>query len=273
MTDIVRAVILGIVEGLTEFLPVSSTGHMILVMPWIGLDAETDVFWNNVFNFFIQIGAILAVVIYFWRRLWRLTFHPPQARWRDHILLKLFVAMIPAGVLGVLFDDFMKEHLMTVPVVATALVLGGVAILLIEKFVRQGRYPDAGMIPLRVAFMIGVIQCLAMVPGTSRSGATIMGALLLGLSPVAAAEFSFFLAIPTLLGAGMLSLLKGDVQPEQTALLAIGFVTAFITAWVVVAAFMRFIQHHRFTAFAIYRIVIGVVILTCLLAAPKMVSG
>ncbi len=269
MTDTIRAIILGIVEGLTEFLPVSSTGHMILVLPLIGIDAQTDVFWNDVFNFFIQIGAILAVVIYFWRRLWRLTFHPPQAHWHEHILLKLFVAMVPAGVLGVLFDDFMKEHLMTVPVVATALVLGGVAILLIERFVRQGRYPDAGTIPLRVAFMIGVIQCLAMIPGTSRSGATIMGALLLGLSPVAAAEFSFFLAIPTLLGAGMLSLLKGDVQPEQTALLAVGFVTSFVVAWVVVAAFMRFIQNHRFTAFAVYRIIIGVVFIAFILSATQ----
>ena len=265
MSDIVRAIILGIVEGLTEFLPVSSTGHMILVMPWIGVD-ESDPFWNDVFNFFIQIGAILAVVVYFWRRLWRLTFHSTDQKWHEHILFKLFVAILPAGVLGVLFDDFMKEHLMNVPVVACALIVGGLAILAVEKIVKHPWVTDASAISLRVAFLIGLIQCLAMIPGTSRSGATIMGALILGLTPAAAAEFSFFLAIPTLAGAGMFSLLKGldEIQPGQGMVLAVGFVTAFGVAWVVVAAFMRFIQHHKFTSFAIYRIIIGGVVLVVL---------
>jgi len=261
MTDTIRAIILGVVEGLTEFLPVSSTGHMILVMPWIGIDEQVDIFWNDVFNFFIQIGAILAVVVYFWRRLWKLTFHPAGKAWHEHILFKLFVAILPAGVLGVLFDDFMKAKLMHVPVVASALVVGGIAILVIERAVRHPKITDAGAITLRIAFLIGLIQCLAMIPGTSRSGATIMGALLLGLTPAAAAEFSFFLAIPTLLGAGLLSLLKGDVQPEQAKLLAIGFAVSFVVAWLVVAGFMRFIQTHKFTSFAIYRIVIGMIVL------------
>jgi undecaprenyl-diphosphatase len=272
MSDIWRSIILGIVEGLTEFLPVSSTGHMILVMPLIGIDAEADRFWNDAFNFFIQIGAILAVVVYFWRRLWNLTFKPPSGVWHEHILVKLFVAMLPAAVLGPLLDDFMKERLMNVPVVATALVIGGIAILLIERFVRQTKYADAGMIPLRIALLIGMAQCLAMIPGTSRSGATIMGALLLGLTPAAAAEFSFFLAIPTLLGAGLLSLAKGDVDAQQTQLLAIGFVVAFFTALVVVAGFMRFIQTHKFTVFAVYRIVIGAIILGVLML-PKATSA
>jgi len=263
MNDIVRAIILGIVEGLTEFLPVSSTGHMILAMPWIGVD-EANPFWNDVFNFFIQIGAILAVIIYFWRRLWRLTFHPADKKWHEHILFKLFVAILPAGVLGVLFDDFMKEHLMNPLVVACALIVGGLAIIAIEKIVKNPWVTDAGLVSLRVAFLIGLIQCLAMIPGTSRSGATIMGALLLGLTPAAAAEFSFFLAIPTLVGAGTLSLLKGDVQPEQGAILAVGFVTAFVVAWVVVAAFMRFIQRHKFTSFAVYRIILGGIVLIVL---------
>jgi len=265
MLDIWRAVILGVVEGLTEFLPVSSTGHMILVMPWIGV-ADDDKFWNDVFNFFIQSGAILAVVIFFWRRLWGLTFHPGEKKWHEHILFKLFVAMLPAGVLGVLFDDFMKEKLMTPSVVACALIVGGVAIIAIEKFVRHPRMTDAGLIPLWVAFLIGLIQCLAMIPGTSRSGATIMGALVLGLTPAAAAEFSFFLAIPTLVGASALSLLKGldKIESGQYVPLAVGFVVSFIVAWLVVKMFMRFIQHHRFTSFAIYRVVLGAVVLVYL---------
>ena len=264
MTDTVRAIVLGIVEGLAEFLPVSSTGHMILVMPLLGIEHEQDPFWNDVFNFFIQTGAILAVVIYFWRRLWRLTLHPADKAWHEHLLFKLFIAMVPAGVLVLLrVDDFMKAKLMNPPVVATALVLGGIAIIVIERVVRQAKFTDAGAIPLRIAFLIGLIQCLAMIPGTSRSGATIMGALLLGLSTAAAAEFSFFLAIPTLVGAGLLSLVKGldQIGPGQGVPLAVGFVVSFVVAWVVVAAFMRFIQTHKFTSFAIYRIVLGLVVL------------
>jgi len=265
MTDVVRAIILGIVEGLTEFLPVSSTGHMILVMPWIGV-SDGDPFWNDVFNFFIQSGAILAVILYFWARLWRLTFRPPGRSWRDHILFKLFVAMLPAAILGPLLDDFMKAKLMTPAVVAGALIVGGVAILVIEHYVRHPRYADAGTIPLTAALLIGLVQCLAMVPGTSRSGATIMGALLLGLTPAAAAEFSFFLAIPTLAGASTLSLVKGldKIQPGQHVPLAVGFIVSFLVAWLVVKMFMRYIQTHRFTWFAVYRIILGAIVVACL---------
>ena len=270
MSDLLRAVILGIVEGLTEFLPVSSTGHMILVVPLLGIDKQAEPFWNDVFNFFIQIGAILAVVIYFWRRLWKLTFHPAGKAWHEHFLFKLFIAILPAAVLGTLFDDFMKAKLMKPPVVAAALILGGIAILVIEKVVRHPKIRDAGAITLRVAFLIGLIQCLAMIPGTSRSAATIMGALLLGLTPAAAAEFSFFLAIPTLVGAGLLSLIKGfdTIQPGQGLPLAVGFAVSFVVAWIVVASFMRFIRAHKFTSFAIYRIVLGGIVLIVLLSRP-----
>ncbi len=261
MTDVVRAVILGIVEGLTEFLPVSSTGHMILVMPWIGIP-DGDPFWNGVFNYFIQSGAILAVVIYFWTRLWRLTFRPPGSAWQDHILTKIFVAMLPAAILGPIMDDFMKAHLMTPAVVAGALIVGGFAIFAIERWGPRATWTDAAMIPLRIAFVIGVLQCLAMIPGTSRSGATIMGALLLGLTPAAAAEFSFFLAIPTLVGASLLSLVKGldAIEPGQHLVLAVGFIVSFIVAFLVVKMFMRYIQTHRFTVFAGYRVVVGVLV-------------
>lgn len=262
MNDIIRAVILGIVEALTEFLPVSSTGHMILVMPLLGIH-ETSGFWNGAFDIFIQLGAILAVVIYFWRRLWNLVFHRPAASWKDHFVTKLAVAFLPAAVIGLLANDYIEENLKNPLVVAAALVAGGVGILLIEYYVRNPKISDAGSISLRIALLIGFAQCLAMIPGTSRSGATIMGALLLGLTPAAAAEFSFFLAIPTMFAAGIYALLKhmDQIHADQVVLLAVGFVVAFIGAWLVVAAFMRFIQRHKFTSFAIYRIVIGIIVL------------
>ncbi|HOB75333.1 MAG TPA: undecaprenyl-diphosphate phosphatase [Phycisphaerae bacterium] len=293
MNDAFRAVILGIVEGLTEFLPVSSTGHMILVEPLLGIK-EGDPFWSGTFDIFIQIGAILAVLLYFWRRLYGLvvptgarryyvgggsknTLFPAGkvieypsvkeggtgARWQDHILFKLFVAFLPAAVVGLLADDFIESHLKTPVVVAGALIVGGIAILLIELFMRRPKYTDAAAIPLRVAFLIGVAQCLSMIPGTSRSAATIMGALVLGLSAPAAAEFSFFLAIPTMFAAGGYSLLKhlDEIERQQFAVLGLGFSVAFVVALVVVAGFMRFIQTHRFTSFAIYRIILGFIVL------------
>lgn len=262
MNDSFRAVILGIVEGLTEFLPVSSTGHMILVEPLLGI-AETDHFWTRLFDIFIQIGAILAVVLYFWRRLYRLSINSGGS-WKDHILTKLGVAFLPAAVLGKLGEDFIEAHLKTPPVVAFALIAGGIAIILIERTHRSPRYTDAGAIPLRVALWIGVAQCLALLPGTSRSAATILGALLLGLSAPAAAEFSFFLAIPTLCAAGGYKLLKhwDEIQGQQLAVLGLGFWVAFVVALAVVAGFMRFIQTHRFTPFAVYRIALGLVVLT-----------
>jgi undecaprenyl-diphosphatase len=295
MTDTLRAIILGIVEGLTEFLPISSTGHMILAEPLLGIK-ENDAFWKGAFDIFIQIGAIVAVLLYFWRRLYGLVFStgtgtgttapaaPPDLRqfkspvgvleyaspktvlpiqWYDNIIVKLFVAFLPAAVIGKLAGSYIEAHLKTPPVVAGALIVGGILIILIEWFMRAPKYTNAGTIPLRIAFLIGVAQCLAMIPGTSRSAATIMGALVLGLSIQAAAEFSFFLAIPTMFAAGGYSLLKHrhEIHSEQFLLLGLGFCVAFVVALVVVAAFMRFIQTHRFTGFAIYRILLGAAVL------------
>ncbi|HSW47111.1 MAG TPA: undecaprenyl-diphosphate phosphatase [Phycisphaerae bacterium] len=263
MHDILKAVILGIVEGLTEFLPISSTGHLILVEPWLGIP-EGDPFWAGTFDIFIQIGAILAVVVYFWRRLWRLAVHPADRSWKENILVKLFVAFLPAAVVGLLLHDFMEKHLMTPFVVACALVVGGVAIMIIEAIVRHPRIGDVAGVSLRCALVIGLVQCLSMVPGTSRSGATIMGALLMGLTPAAAAEFSFFLSIPTIFAAGGFKLLKNikEIEPQQFVTLGVGFVVSFVVAWFVVKVFMRFIQTHRFTSFAVYRIVLGVIVLS-----------
>lgn len=289
MTDPLRAAILGIVEGLTEFLPVSSTGHMILVEPLLGIP-EGDPFWSGAFDIFIQIGAILAVLVYFWRRLYRLAlpgtiaaasapaeireFRGPAGtleyaspmsarprRWYEHILVKLFVAFLPAAVVGKLAADFIESHLKTPPVVAGALIVGGIAIILIERCVRQAKYTDAGAIPLRVAFAIGVAQCLAMIPGTSRSAATIMGALVLGLSAPAAAEFSFFLAIPTMIGAFAYDFYKNraEMSADHVGILAIGFVVSFITAMIVVKTFLTYVQRHGFVLFAWWRVIIGTV--------------
>jgi len=270
MTDWMRAIILGIIEGLTEFLPVSSTGHMILAMPLLGIHEGNDDFrfWNGAFDIFIQLGAILAVVIYFWPRLYRLTLNFQRDRWREHILVKLFVAFLPAAVLGLMFDDFIETHLKNPLVTACALFVGGILIIAIESIVRNYRIHDAAMVSLWGALFIGFAQCVAMIPGTSRSAATIMGALIIGMAPAAAAEFSFFLAIPTLGAAGIYSLYKhrAEVSADGAVYLAIGFVVSFIVAWIVVAAFMRFIQTHKFTSFAIYRIILGAMVIAATFA-------
>ncbi len=265
MSDTLRAIILGIVEGLTEFLPVSSTGHMILTEPLLGI-AQEDRFWKVTFDIFIQSGAILAVVLLFWKRLWRLTFRGAAGPWYEHISVKLFVAFLPAAVVGLLFHDLIEQHLKTPAVVAGALIAGGFAIIAIERGVRRPTHDDAGTIPLRIALAIGVAQCLAMIPGTSRSAATIMGALLLGLTPAAAAEFSFFLAIPTIFAASGYSLLKDirNIHSQELVLLGIGFAVSFVVAAVVVTGFMRFIRTHTFTSFAIYRIVLGVIVIAAI---------
>jgi undecaprenyl-diphosphatase len=280
MPDTWRAIILGIIEGLTEFLPISSTGHMILAEPLLGIksavmDAGKVRFWKEVFDIFIQIGAIMAVVLYFWRRLWQLTFKSNGTPWQDHILVKLFIAFLPAAIIGLLAGHWITEHIKTPPVVAGALIVGGALIILIERRMRHARFNSAASVPLLTAFLIGVAQCFGMIPGTSRSAATIMGALLLGLTPVAAAEFSFFLAIPTMFAAGFYSLYKfrHDVPPDQLGLLGLGFSVSFVVALLVVAGFMRYIQTHKFTPFAHYRFVLGAVVIATMLASPGLLAG
>ncbi len=265
MNDVLRAVILGIVQGLTEFLPVSSTGHMILTMPLLGIH-EGDPnfhFWNGAFDIFIQLGSILAVLIYCWRRLWRLTLNPTGAPWHGHFITKLLIAFFPAAVVGYLFHRFIEEQLKVPLVVACALIVGGILILLIQKAIKTPSINDAGAVSLPRAIIIGLVQCLSLIPGTSRSGATIMGALSVGMAPAAAAEFSFFLAIPTMFAAGLYSLYKhrDEIHSEQIMPLGVGFVVSFFVAWAVVAVFMRFIQTHKFTVFAVYRIVLGAIVL------------
>jgi len=254
------AILLGIVEGLTEFLPVSSTGHLILASELFGYDANT---WK-VFNIVIQLGAILAVVVQFWRTFWAvgaglLTLNPVSIRFVRNVL----IAFLPSAVLGVLLKDQIEALLAAPIVVGWALIAGGIAILVIEKIAKPGPLTGVAELPVIQCLGVGAAQCLAMVPGVSRSGATIMGALLMGIERRTAAEFSFFLAIPTMLGATTLELLSArhelanGLGPVGWNEIAIGFVVAFIVALVVIKAFVAFVSKSGFGPFAWYRIVAG----------------
>lgn len=261
MGDSLRAAILGIIEGLTEFLPVSSTGHMILAMPWLGIDGQTAP-WPT-FLYFIQTGAILAVVIYFFRTLFRQILTKPARGFREHLLVKLLVAMVPAAVIGLPLDDIMEKYLERPVPVALALIIGGGLMVLIERKCRRTSGPKVEEVSLRQAFLVGLAQCVAIIPGTSRSMATIMGGLAVGLPGSVAAEFSFYLAIPTLLGAGIVRIVKhrDALTGEHAQIMMIGFGVSFVVAWAVVAAFMRYIQTKPLWPFAVYRVAIGIVVL------------
>jgi len=261
VSDMVRAIVLGIIEGLTEFLPVSSTGHLILAMPCLGID-EAQPPWP-VFLYFIQTGAILAVVIYFWRRLWRQIFTRPTAGWGSHLIAKLLVAMIPAGVVGLLLDRIMEEYLEKPIPVVVALIVGAGVMVVIERRCSRPKPMKIEDVSLRQALLVGLAQCVSVIPGTSRAMATIMGGILFGMSPAVAAEFSFYLAIPTLCGAGLLRIVKhrAEITSQSAAVLGLGFWVSFVVALLVVAAFMRYIQTRKLWPFAVYRVLLGLVVL------------
>jgi undecaprenyl-diphosphatase len=267
MDTIVTAILLGIVEGLTEFLPVSSTGHLILATELFGYDAHQ---WA-MFNVVIQLGAILAVVVQYWRTFWAvgmglIKLNPMSLRF----LRNLLAAFIPSAVLGLTLKKYIDVLLGSPSVVCWALIVGGVAILLIEKRAKTGELTGIGELPLRQALGVGFAQCLAMVPGVSRSGATIMGALAMGIERRTAAEFSFFLAIPTMLGATTLELLdnrdalmSGTMGVGWTEI-GIGFVVSFVVALAVIRMFVAYVSKSGFKPFAWYRIVAGSVALVWL---------
>ena len=268
MPLIVIAILLGIVEGLTEFLPVSSTGHLILAAELLGYRAEQ---WST-FNVIIQLGAILAVIVLYWRTFWTVLtglFSREAGAWR--FAINVAVAFVPSAVIGLLLIDNIEALLGHAEVVAVALVLGGIAILIIERVVKPATI-EAGVaaIPLKRALGIGFIQCLAMVPGVSRSGATIMGALSLGVERRTAAEFSFFLAVPTMVGATVLSVGKHHEEISKAGvdwgLIAVGFVVSFLVAIAIIKWFVGIVSRHGFAPFAWYRIVAGSVALVWLLA-------
>jgi undecaprenyl-diphosphatase len=261
---LVAAILLGVVEGLTEFIPVSSTGHLIVLVDFFSVSTPP----GRVFEICIQLGAILAVCVAYWRRLLSKALglvHDPAAR---RFAVGILAAFAPAVVLGVVAGDVVRERLFRPEIVAAMLILGGVAILVLERRDRAVRFDSADNVDPLTALKIGIVQCLAFIPGVSRSGATIIGARMLGLSAVAAAEFSFFVAIPTMLGATAYAAYKarGDITADGLAMVAVGFLAAFIAALVVVKAVIGFISRRGLAPFAWYRIGLGLLIFALLAA-------
>ncbi len=248
-----KAVVLGIVEGLTEFLPVSSTGHLVVGADLLGFADP-----GEVFTVVIQLGAILAVCVYYHRRLWQLTrglVTGDGAAWR--FALNVVIACLPAAVLGLLFDDWIDQHLFNPAVVAATMILGGIGIMIIERTKREPHWHDAATLKPTTAFGIGCCQLLALVPGVSRSGASILGAMCLGVDRRAATEFSFFLAIPIMIGASVLKLSKHQHLGDRVPVIAIGFAVSFVVALAVVHWLLKYVARHDFVPFAWYRIVAG----------------
>lgn len=264
-SPIAQAILLGVVEGLTEFLPVSSTGHLILAGWLLGFDGPP----GKVFEVAIQLGAIVAVSILYFRRLWRVAAALPTSPAARRFALALLLGFLPAMVLGALFHGFIKGVLFSPWVVVTSLVLGGVAILLIERARPNASIARAEDIPLGRALAVGFCQALAMIPGVSRSGATILGGVLLGLERRAAAEFSFFLAIPTMLAATVYNLYKNQalLTLADVEIILVGFVSAMLTAMIVVEGLLRWLQRHTFEVFGWYRIAVGLIMAIVLLRA------
>jgi undecaprenyl-diphosphatase len=266
---LLKAAVMGVVEGLTEFLPISSTGHLILAGALLGFDDEKA----KVFDIAIQTGAILAVVIVYWEKIASTVVALPTQRLARRFVLNVLIAFVPAVILGLLFGKAIKAHLFTPTVVASSFIIGGFIILWVEGWGRKplhDGHPDdharivnvESMTPLD-ALKVGLVQCLAMIPGTSRSGATIIGGMLLGLSRKAATDFSFYLAIPTLIGAGAYSLYKERalLSMADVPMFAVGLLFSFLSAWLCVRWLLRYIATHNFVVFAYYRIAFGVVVL------------
>jgi len=268
IVELLKVVVLGIVEGLTEWLPVSSTGHMILVDDFIRLDVSKD--FMDMFLVVIQLGAILAVVALNFERL------NPWSGWKTRqekrdtvsLWLKVLVACIPAAVIGLAFNKYMEEHFMTAPVVATTLIFYGLLFIWIENYNkhRRPRINDLARLDYRTAFIIGLFQVLSLVPGTSRSGATIIGGILFGASRVVAAEFTFFLAIPVMFGASLLKMVKFGLHytGAQIIIMVVGMVTAFIVSIISIKFLLSYIKTNDFKAFGWYRIALGLVVLAYL---------
>jgi len=283
MIEILKAVLFGIVEGVTEWLPVSSTGHIILLDEFIQLNASDE--FKSMFDVVIQLGAILAVIVLFFHKLNPFAFRTKtkQERKQTWVLwFKVIAAIIPSGVVGVLFDDWMDAKLHNGIVVSIALIVYGIAFILVEQKNTRGKYQKAegsiGVltpekkvenvfdITYKTALLIGLFQCLSLVPGTSRSGSTILGAILIGVGRSAGAEFSFFMAIPTMLGASAIKFLKFmlsgvGITGMEIAVLAVGCVVSFVVSLIVIKALMDYVRKHSFSVFGVYRIVLGIIVL------------
>lgn len=262
-TLLFKALIMGVVEGFTEFLPISSTGHLILVGALLGFDDDKA----KVFDIAIQTGAIFSVILVYWQKIRSTVLALPSQQPAQKLALNVLIAFIPAVVLGLLFGKLIKACLFTPTVVASTFIIGGFIILWAEKRQAQGgtavQVVDADAMTWQDALKVGLVQCFAMIPGTSRSGATIIGGMLLGLSRKAATDFSFYLAIPTLIGAGVYSLYKERalLSMADLPLFSVGLLASFFSAWLCVRWLLRFIATHSFVGFAYYRIAFGIMVL------------
>lgn len=269
--EILKVIVLGIVEGITEWLPISSTGHLILVDEFLKLDATEE--FKEMFDVVIQLGAILAVIVIYFKKLWPIDRQETSKKlaWnKDKLILwgKILIACIPAGIIGILFDDYIDEFFYNPYVVSITLIIYGIAFIVIE-ILHKGKdfkIKSLGEMSIRTALIIGVFQVLALIPGTSRSGATIVGAMLIGTDRTVAAEFTFYLAIPVMLGASLLKLLKffadgGVLGGTEIVYLLTGMVVAFVVSIVVIKFLMSYIKKHDFKVFGIYRIVLGIAVL------------
>ena len=285
MIELLKAVLFGIVEGITEWLPVSSTGHLILLNEFVRLNVSEE--FSSMFDVVIQLGAILAVIVLFFHKL--NPFAPSKSSVEKkqtwNLWFKVVAAIIPSGVVGVLLDDWMDAHLHNGIVVSIALIAYGIAFILVERRNNRGRYQkiagkdgptvifsrpktiaDVHDIDYKTALLIGVFQCLSLVPGTSRSGSTILGAILIGVGRSAGAEFSFFMAIPTMLGAsaikGLKFILSGvEATGTEISVLIVGCIVSFVVSLAVIKALMEYVRKHSFSAFGVYRIVLGTIVL------------
>ncbi|MFO1243431.1 MAG: undecaprenyl-diphosphate phosphatase [Rickettsiales bacterium] len=262
MEALLQAIFLGFVEGITEFLPVSSTGHLILLVDILKFSGPP----GKIFEVVIQLGSILAVCWLFRKRLWNVAITVHKESSSRHFILLLLVAFIPALLIGALAHDFIKEVLFSPKVVAVMLVVGGIVILLAEKFKPEPHYHQVEDIGIKQALFIGFMQVLAMVPGTSRSAATIIGGLFMGFDRKLAAEFSFFLAIPTMFAASVYDLYKSRhlLDAHDIGIIAVGFITAFVVALVTIRMLLAWLAKHGFVPFAIYRIIVGTLMLILL---------
>ena len=269
MIELLKAVLFGIVEGITEWLPVSSTGHLILLNEFITLNMSEE--FQSMFDVVIQLGAILAVIVLFFHKLNPFAPSKTAGEKKDtwSLWFKVCVAILPSGIVGVLFDDWMDAHLHNGIVVSLALILYGIAFILVERR-NQGKHlkqiSDVHDITYKTAILIGLFQCLSLVPGTSRSGSTILGAILIGVGRSAGAEFSFFMAIPTMLGAsaikGLKFLLSGvSATGTEIGVLIVGCIVSFLVSLLVIRGLMEYVRKHSFSAFGVYRIVLGIVVL------------
>jgi undecaprenyl-diphosphatase len=254
--DLLKAVVLGIVEGLTEFLPVSSTGHLLLLEHFFGFDDDD---FGKTFVVLIQLGAILAILSIYFQRLWAIATGALTDPAPRRFIIGVLIAFLPAAVIGALLHGFIKGVLFNVWIVCTMLIVGGAILLWVDRLELSPRYRDATHFPLGMYVGIGVAQCLAMVPGVSRSGATIVSAMLFGADKRAAADFSFFLAMPTMAGAFAYDLLKNWklMSGSNTAIVAIGFITSFVAGYFVVKMLLDYVSRHGFALFAWWRIIVG----------------